>query len=673
MAGIEYITVADLELALAALNGVVAVAECQYKSYASTYTTFCNDGFIYCIVDKDCKQTTGWTIDHVVKSPSLNTMSLTISDSADYLARLPTATGLEITFDHTSIRAVGDLDPGSKTATISFVNNAGIDLSNATFPKSITAIYVDRRRAVDLLYKRKIVESQLLVFPRTIPFDTLSVFYGNDNKFTSLENVDFGKAEAIYAAHDADHLDTRVALDAIGNTNLSTFTVSQTTYERLGRARNFFVGGIDVGRTCLAPNKTAPLHSHTVCVMPTFSLRYELIDVAEVTPAPTNATRGNVTPILSLVPSTIDPSRPESTKEPSAPSAPVIAGITASVVLVVILVALCFVRRQKMKNTEPKDGYHGAAIDLADGLKYDDQLDLSDLMLLRLDDLELVQSTFLAQGAYGQVWLGAYRDHPVVIKCLLPDRASTKDLVHFADEIRLSARMDSPYIVRMLGASWRVPSELQMVLEWMDRGDLKRVLDTTSPASFLWDAKTDCMLAMAEGLVYLHSLDVIHRDLKARNVLLDSKKGTKLTDFGVSRIATTETMTMSVGTYCWMAPEILQDCHYSTAADVYSFGVILTELATHHTPYHDLCNDKGIPLSDTAIISRVVRGEVQPSIPPASCPPWVRELALECLALTPEARPNAMRIAYTIATQLHMPRARASSHSIFVSVTCLSG
>ncbi|RHZ08803.1 hypothetical protein DYB31_005994 [Aphanomyces astaci] len=73
------------------------------------------------------------------------------------------------------------------------------------------------------------------------------------------------------------------------------------------------------------------------------------------------------------------------------------------------------------------------------------------------------------------------------------------------------------------------------------------------------------MLAIAEGLVYLHSMDVIHRDLKSRNVLLDFQK----------------------------APEILKENYYTVAADVYSFGMVITELDTHEIPYANKINGKG--------------------------------------------------------------------------------
>ncbi|KDO22821.1 TKL protein kinase [Saprolegnia parasitica CBS 223.65] len=266
---------------------------------------------------------------------------------------------------------------------------------------------------------------------------------------------------------------------------------------------------------------------------------------------------------------------------------------------------------------------------------------------LNEDDVERLQ--ILSKGAYGEVWLGTYRGTPVAIKKLLPGRSSPSDVQDFAKEILLMTTFSSPYIVACIGVSWYRRTELMLLVEFMDSGDLRTKLDETTPASFSIADKLLMASQIAEALVYLHSLEtpVIHRDMKSRNVLLDSTKGTKLTDFGVSRAATSETMTIGIGTYRWMAPEILTENHYSEAADIYSFGVILSELDTHLLPYSDQTNQKGNPITDTSILGLVMHGQIQPTLR-GVLPEWTLQLAKQCLSYHPEDRPTAFGVAYAL-------------------------
>ncbi|EQC34815.1 TKL protein kinase [Saprolegnia diclina VS20] len=286
-------------------------------------------------------------------------------------------------------------------------------------------------------------------------------------------------------------------------------------------------------------------------------------------------------------------------------------------------------------------------------------LDLCDLDLYRISPRDVTLDKSLAQGAYGEVWLGTLDGHTVAVKKLLNHRRTRDELQKFIYEIALVAKMESRYVVQFIGVAWTRPSDMMLVTEYMDAGDLRNLLQVTaSTKSFTWTKKVHVAHQIAEGLVYLHMLEpkVIHRDLKSRNVLLNAKMDAKLTDFGVSRETDDATMTAGIGTYRWMAPEVLQDGHYTESADVFSFGVILAELSNEIVPYSDLRNANGNPYTDTAIMAKVMVGELQPTFAP-DCPPWFRDLGLQCMSRHHADRPTAMEASFKIQTELRLLKA----------------
>ncbi|ETV70700.1 TKL protein kinase [Aphanomyces astaci] len=279
-------------------------------------------------------------------------------------------------------------------------------------------------------------------------------------------------------------------------------------------------------------------------------------------------------------------------------------------------------------------------------------LDMCEIDMYRLptSDVHLVKP--LAQGAFGEVWVGDYQGSQIAIKRLLPTKSTLPDVQRFIWEIKLLSKIECPYVVHFIGVAWNTPGDMMLLTEFMNGGDLRQVLELT-PTSFQWVHKLRCALSVAEGLVYLHLMDpkVIHRDLKSRNVLLDSDFNTKLTDFGIARETDDATMTAGIGTFRWMAPEVLLDGHYTEKADIFSFGVILSELSTNIVPYSDLRNDKGNAYTDTAIMAKVMMGELIPTFA-SDCPRWYLDVATPCLALDPLERPTAMKTAYTIRRQV---------------------
>ncbi|OQR90286.1 dolichyl-diphosphooligosaccharide-protein glycosyltransferase 48kD subunit, partial [Thraustotheca clavata] len=143
-------------------------------------------------------------------------------------------------------------------------------------------------------------------------------------------------------------------------------------------------------------------------------------------------------------------------------------------------------------------------------------------------------------------------------------------------------------------------------------------LSKSTPEQFTWNQKFRSITSIVRGLQYLHSFQppIIHRDLKSRNVLLDTNKGTKLTDFGESREMDLSTLTNGVGTYQWMASweRIIHHC---------GVGVILSEFSTHNAPYADFINPStNQPYNQRYVMNQVSTVKIQPSFDANQTPEW---------------------------------------------------
>ncbi|RLN63651.1 hypothetical protein BBP00_00003955 [Phytophthora kernoviae] len=269
---------------------------------------------------------------------------------------------------------------------------------------------------------------------------------------------------------------------------------------------------------------------------------------------------------------------------------------------------------------------------------------------VRYEDVEDIGT--IGSGAFGVVWLVKYRGSQLLAsKRLRSDQITKQRTQAFVEEIKMVQPFDHPNIVRLVGCAWTIESDLQALFEYMENGDLRDYLvDPKSPRH--WSQELLQLAAdIIEAIVYVHSFTppLVHRDLKSRNVLLSSEMKAKVTDFGVSRYKSAdETMTTAVGTGRWLAPEVISGSStYDQSVDVFSFGVVLSEMDTHTIPYDDVRSANGNRLNDIAILQLVATGQLRPTFT-ASCPPELRMLAQRCLAQDPSDRPPAHVVAYEL-------------------------
>ncbi|KAE9347058.1 hypothetical protein PR003_g7128 [Phytophthora rubi] len=158
----------------------------------------------------------------------------------------------------------------------------------------------------------------------------------------------------------------------------------------------------------------------------------------------------------------------------------------------------------------------------------------------RIPREEVQVHQLIGQGAFGQVFSGSLRGDTVAVKKLRPETQQDDDHVDgFLAEVKVSAALNHPHIVQFVGVAWTSVSDLCVVQEFMEGGDLRSLLDRYEAerhAIGFDRQKTHIAMQICSALAYMHSLSppVIHSNLKSRNVLLSGALEAKVTNFGTS-------------------------------------------------------------------------------------------------------------------------------------------
>ncbi|GER42370.1 protein kinase [Striga asiatica] len=161
----------------------------------------------------------------------------------------------------------------------------------------------------------------------------------------------------------------------------------------------------------------------------------------------------------------------------------------------------------------------------------------------------------VASGSYGDLYKGTYHSQEVAIKILKAERLNMELQKEFVQEVYIMRKVRHKNVVQFIGACTRPPN-LCIVTEYMSGGSVYDYLHKQK-GTFKLPALLKVAIDISKGMNYLHQNNIIHRDLKAANLLMDENEVVKVADFGVARVkAQTGVMTAETGTYRWMAPEI---------------------------------------------------------------------------------------------------------------------
>ncbi|XP_031109572.1 probable serine/threonine-protein kinase PIX13 [Ipomoea triloba] len=299
-------------------------------------------------------------------------------------------------------------------------------------------------------------------------------------------------------------------------------------------------------------------------------------------------------------------------------------------------------------------------------------LPMSNLKTYTYADLKAATRNFksdmvLGVGGFGTVFKGWVDEKTfapskigsgVVVAIKKLNEESMQGFEEWQSEVNFLGRLSHPNLVKLIGYCWE-DKELLLVYEFMQKGSLENHLFRRSAVvePLSWDLRLKIAIGAARGLAFLHTSDkqVIYRDFKASNILLDANYNAKISDFGLAKMGPSgghsHVTTRVMGTYGYAAPEYVATGHLYVKSDVYGFGVVLLEMLTglraldtrRPSGEHNLVDWKKPMLSQKKKLKSIIdaRMEGQYSTKAAM---QAAQLTLRCLEQEPRKRPSMKEV-----------------------------